>query len=497
MQAVLDDKALKPFTKALTCLSKYGENITIRASQDSLSLSSLNSSHSAYCNFKYNRDFFQRYSLSKSNDPGPSASNSSRTPAETAFAWSLNTKALLTILRHRNNDKSAEKCEFIVVEGQQPETQDEAREDEDSLESRLILRLHCKHGVVKTHRLLLNEASDNFVPIKPQNDQENRICVHPRTLKDIIDHFPFSKSAKSDPQLIWRFGDLEVSVQSVDGGIDTKGKTQLATELTISSDDFEEYDVSITPMSVGFHLREFNASVAYADGMSVLMELHLAAPSEPLCIRAATDDCEMQFMISTMQVRGAEDEPRPSAAQQAANRVVSSSNGSVRKRGREEEETPARRKQQIRKSMKVVEKSDGSAANGDVSRSRASVSQRSAASAFPEPEASQQPLFLASQLSTAAVNAIRESGLGLEEMDADEFAAFMDDEGEDVDFNGLPSPSRDRAENNAGGATDERMDSREGSLEYAESDEGRGSLGPTQLQRSPDDGKTFHALFED
>ena len=89
----------------------------------------------------------------------------------------------------------------------------------------LSLRTECViSGVVKTHRLLLNDAAENFVPVKPENNLDNRICVNPRTLKDIIDHFPFSKSAKSDPQLIWRFGDVEVSVQSVDGGIDAKGK---------------------------------------------------------------------------------------------------------------------------------------------------------------------------------------------------------------------------------------------------------------------------------
>ncbi len=208
------------------------------------------------------------------------------------------------------------------------------------------------------------------------------------------------------------------------------------------------------------------------------MELRLAAPSEPLCISAEADDCQMQFMISTMQVRGADDdEPRPSV-QQAANRVVSSSNG--RKRGREEEEAPARRKQEVRRSLKVVEKPGAPSANGE-------ASQRTAASGYTGPGATQQPLFLASQLSTAAVEAIRESGLGIENMDADEFAALMDDDGEDVDFGGLRSPSPLRPGNNI---DNERRDSRDGSLEYADSeDEGRDGLGPTQLQRSADEGK--------
>jgi cell cycle checkpoint control protein RAD9A len=47
---------------------------------------------------------------------------------------------------------------------------------------------------------------------------------------------------------------------------------------------------------------------------------------------------------------------------------------------------------------------------------------------------SHEPLFLpASQLSQVAVAAIRESGLGIEDMDADEFAAMMESEGVEVE----------------------------------------------------------------
>jgi cell cycle checkpoint control protein RAD9A len=38
------------------------------------------------------------------------------------------------------------------------------------------------------------------------------------------------------------------------------GAGQLATELTISADEFENYDIFATPISLAFHLREFNVS---------------------------------------------------------------------------------------------------------------------------------------------------------------------------------------------------------------------------------------------
>lgn len=51
------------FTKALTCLSKYGDELSIHATPDSLALSATNSSKSAYSRFKYERLFFSKYSV--------------------------------------------------------------------------------------------------------------------------------------------------------------------------------------------------------------------------------------------------------------------------------------------------------------------------------------------------------------------------------------------------------------------------------------------------
>lgn len=51
------------FTKALTCLSKYGDELSIYGTPDYLSFSATNSSKSAFCLFKYEKQFFSRYRL--------------------------------------------------------------------------------------------------------------------------------------------------------------------------------------------------------------------------------------------------------------------------------------------------------------------------------------------------------------------------------------------------------------------------------------------------
>lgn len=155
-------------------------------------------------------------------------------------------KALLSILKHRTVEKTVHKCELSIVDGEPPNTGTAADEDHDSLESKLIIRLHCKHGtyirisfiftylitsipvhagVIKTHKLLLSDASRHMAPNVPDSLEQSRLSIGPKAIKDIIDHFPTTRSAKSDPQLIWSFSDDEVQVRSQESSADSRGES--------------------------------------------------------------------------------------------------------------------------------------------------------------------------------------------------------------------------------------------------------------------------------
>ena len=49
---------------------------------------------------------------------------------------------LLAILKRRAGDKAVEKCELSIVDPEVGNTD----EEEDSLESKLVIRIYCKHG---------------------------------------------------------------------------------------------------------------------------------------------------------------------------------------------------------------------------------------------------------------------------------------------------------------------------------------------------------------
>lgn len=79
-------------------------------------------------------------------------------------------------------------------------------------------------GIVKTHRLPLLIPTSLLSPGVPDSENESRLTIGPRAIKDITEHFPNARGAKSDPQLVWTFGDTEVEVKSLESSIDTRGE---------------------------------------------------------------------------------------------------------------------------------------------------------------------------------------------------------------------------------------------------------------------------------
>lgn len=518
------------FIRALTCLSRYGDDVVISANPEHLSLSGTNSSLSAYCCFKYGRRFFSRY---KFRD-GVAQDGVQDVKGQ------LLAKTFLSIIKHRTIEKTMERCEFTILEATDLYDQNEPDDDQDTLESRLIIRLHCKHGIVKTHRLPLLIPTSTLSPGSSDPLIESRLTIGPRAIKDITEHFPNARGSKSDPRLVWTFGDVEVEVKSLESSIDTRGKAQLSTELTISADEFDVYDVYATPTTISFHLREFNATITFAESMGVCLDLRFTDPAAPLFIDVESDECECLFVISTSQLGGSV-APAPSNSAQLNTRKRLSPNDDGGGSSRQRSETP-----RIKKPMKAVQRMDARTPDA-TSTSKAQSDKRSMPppSYVPQhtpgspqnempplpspswnlppdpshgvvvqpeplfyPQSSQllsdgpsgspevgrakardrTPLFYPlSQLSQADKEVIRASGLGIEDMNQYELEAMLEGEGEEVDFEFAASQNME-----GGDSAMLSVDDPE-SFELVE-DIGT-ELGPTQ--DNVGGRKAFQPLFED
>ncbi|KAI0286020.1 Rad9-domain-containing protein [Russula aff. rugulosa BPL654] len=492
MQASIDSSGLKSFTRSLVCMSKYSEELFINALPNSVSFSATNTSLSAYCRFTYERSFFTKFNVGDSNlrDVIPDLDDTEQSQTVTG---QLCVQPLLAILKHKALEKTLERLDLIIVDG----VFNHEDEDFDGLEGKLIVRLHCKHGIVKTHRLTLQTPSSQLHLHVPEALNESHVVIGPKAMRDMIDHFP-STRGKADPQLTWVFDDTEVHIRNLESSLNSNGLGQLATELTISADEFESYDIFATPISLAFHLREFNATIAYVESMDAVLNVRFTDPAAALYVNVQSDSIESLFAMSTSRVPGAPEPPEGTEPRQTRSAEPSGSAQGRRTNKRSSDETTMRR----RTPAKVVQR-----VSPHTLARRASGAQPPAPSHAPtrhQPSHAihhprEEPLFLpGSQLSAADKEALHASGLG--DMDADEFNAMMEDEGVEVGLNLDPpltdAPAPSVLPMSPSPVLDLELDEEQGHGQGANrfEDDIESEMGPTQSDES---GKAFQPLFDD
>lgn len=193
--------------------------------------------------------------------------------------------------------------------------------------------------------------------------------------------------------------------------------------------------------------------------MALPLDLRFTDPAAPLFIDIEGDATETLFVIATTQVRGA-----PTATQ-TNNNGISSFNPNLKKREREQSSSQTSR---IKKSMKVVQPAGSQGLN--IRSSSTSRSGSRVPGSMPPPsiipgtnssqmprfqghnhndtssskfERKNEPLFLpSSQMSDADEELLRSTGLGIENMDAQELADMLEGEGEEVDFSYVSQPPK-------------------------------------------------------
>ena len=154
--------------ESLVALSKFSEYVSLEARRNRLTLSSLNSSKSAYAAVTLaGNKFFETY-----NFPAPSQSQDSR------FTCRFYARALLSAFRQRyfdskSGDTAIEKCEVRFVEKE---------------ECRMLVRLLCKNRVLKTYRLTYEEV-DVMRAVFDRDAARNMWVVKGRLLKEFMEHF--------------------------------------------------------------------------------------------------------------------------------------------------------------------------------------------------------------------------------------------------------------------------------------------------------------------
>ena len=174
------------------------------------------------------------------------------------------------------------------------------------------------------------------------------------------------------------------------------------------------------------------ATIAYVESMEAVLNVSFTDPAAALYVNVQSDSIESLFAMSTSRVPGAPELPESTFPRQTRSAEPSGSAQGRRTNKRPSDETAMRR----RTPAKVVQRVSPPTLARHTSRAQSPAlshaPERHQHSSVRHPRA--EPLFLpGSQMSAADKEALHVSGLG--DMDADEFNAMMEDDGEEVGLN--------------------------------------------------------------
>lgn len=205
---------LKHLFRALSCISKVGDQVAFEGYADKLVLSALNSSKSALATITFSSQFFESYQLHPAN-----ATKS--TEAEATVVCKLLAKPLLAVFRQRvsaskDRDVSIEWCDIRI----------EDSGNASNGESRLVVVFHCRYGVLKTYRLIYEE-SEVLHAVTDQARLTNEWSIRPQNLKDLLDHF----SGRAD-EICIRIEGGDVQFTSFTEGVITDKGEHTSANLT-------------------------------------------------------------------------------------------------------------------------------------------------------------------------------------------------------------------------------------------------------------------------
>ncbi|KEF59798.1 uncharacterized protein A1O9_04646 [Exophiala aquamarina CBS 119918] len=285
----------------LSCLAKFDEDVSLEATSQFLRFSSLNISKTTHAAFILNSAFFQKYHFSAGSE-APAAQNPPR-----VWTCKVQIRALLSIFKRRlaesrDKDTALETCEC------------ELQANSDQAECRLIFRLNCKQGVIKTYRLFY-ESGEILHATFDRVGSTNHWTVSSRTLRDVVEYF----GPKTD-QLDWFYQDGKVTFTSYTEKIQSGReilKQPMHTSVALERKDFDGFDVQ-EGLHIGTMVKDFRAIVAHAEAMRVQVTARYSRGNRPMQISYESNGLVAEF---TLMTRGTSNVPNTSQASTPAREI--------------------------------------------------------------------------------------------------------------------------------------------------------------------------------
>eukprot|EP00045_Choanoeca_perplexa_P004919 m.41492 g.41492 ORF g.41492 m.41492 type:complete len:429 (+) comp12837_c0_seq2:66-1352(+) len=275
MECCIGSHELKIFARAVHCLSKIGEDVNFEVKSDTLELRAVNQSRSAFAFFSFAHSFFEFYHLT------------SKSPQPDGTGCRLGCKALLASFKSlKAINQSVERC-FITL------SEDEAR---------LIIKLQCRHGIVKTHQLFFEDC-ETLCAMYDKASCRSVVSGSPQTIIEGVANF----QAGLEEMTIRATRDkLELS-NYVEIGPDSESSECLSTHLSLDPSEFSQYEVR-KEVSLVFCLKELKALLVFVDYVSEPLSMHFGRGGQPIIFSQEARSHRVEFVFATLDNGGDEDD---------------------------------------------------------------------------------------------------------------------------------------------------------------------------------------------
>nr|XP_048709840.1 cell cycle checkpoint control protein RAD9A isoform X2 [Caretta caretta] len=255
MRCLVTGGNVKVIGKAVHSLSRIGDELYVEPTEDGLSLRAVNSSRSAYACFLFAPLFFQLYEEGNLDPDGET------------FRCKVLMKSFLGVFRSLPSlEKTVEKCLISL----------------NPRASRLVVQLHCKYGVTKTHNLSFQEC-ELLQAVFNKDLCANMLRAPARVLVDAVVHFPVTLAEVT-------LGVSPAGKVSFRNYLDeeTEPSRIMVTELCLSEDEFQ--DVQVQQQShVTFCLKEFRGLLSFAESSNLPLNIHFDSPGSAFPLATADD----------------------------------------------------------------------------------------------------------------------------------------------------------------------------------------------------------------
>ncbi|KAL2805658.1 cell cycle checkpoint control protein RAD9A isoform 2, partial [Daubentonia madagascariensis] len=164
----------------------------------------------------------------------------------------------------------------------------------NSRNSRLVVQLHCKYGVRKTHNLSFQDCESLQAVFDPAS------CPHmlhapARVLGEAVLPFP---PALAEVTLGIGHGHRVILRSYQEEEADSTVKTMM-TEMSIGEEDFQQLQAQ-EGVAVTFCLKEFRGLLSFAESANLNLSIHFDAPGRPAIFTIKDSLLDAHFVLATL-----------------------------------------------------------------------------------------------------------------------------------------------------------------------------------------------------